>query len=252
MSLSLFKTLTIVIIFFLTLGTGFLPIRFAKKYSPILHYGDAFASGVFLGAAFIHLLPDAESSFASVCPSVHYPLAQLVCIITFLILFVLEKGIKNKSAQNSAFHNNNSTAYLLVFLLSIHSLIEGAAIGINTNIVDASLIFFAVIAHKGSESFALSANLNRYSLPIKTVKNIVIFFSFITPLGILFASLTNQLLSNHTGMATAAILNSIAAGTFLYIGITHVLEEKENTNHWYETTALALGITLMSVVAIWI
>lgn len=252
MSLLLFKIVAIILIFSLTLSTGFLPIRLAKKYSHILHYGDVFASGVFLSAALIHLLPDASISFNTVCNNCHYPLAELFCIATFLILLLIEKGMKSYCLHHNTFFHNHATPYLLILMLSIHSFIEGAAIGINADFAGAFLIFFAVIAHKGSESFALSSNLHRYSLPTKKIAKIMLLFSFITPLGILSASLSSQLINSTSGTLITAILNAVAAGTFLYIGATHIVEERKENNYFAEAAALIAGVALMSIVAIWV
>lgn len=76
----------------------------------------------------------------------------------------------------------------LVSLLGIHSLVEGGAIGANTNIFEALTIFFAVFAHKGSESFALAANLQRLGLATKNIRQIIAIFSLVTPIGIFIAS----------------------------------------------------------------
>jgi len=66
---------------------------------------------------------------------------------------------------------------MLAVILVIHSLIEGAALGVNATFSTASVIFVAIIAHKGSESFALAVILNRSQLSLKAVMITILIFA---------------------------------------------------------------------------
>lgn len=250
MYLIIFKVIAAASIFLLTLTAGLLPLKIAKDKTHLLGLGDAFASGIFLSAALLHLLPEADQVFHDVFGNnCHYPFAQLICITVFVLLLVMERSVITYGKYH--FSDNRSTApFLLVLLLSIHSLVEGAAIGTNINLVETSMIFFAVIAHKGSESFALAANLHRYSLSEKNIRKIMTIFSFITPLGIFIASLIMYALQTSSGNILGAIFNAITAGTFLYLGTEHMVEKTKSFDNPSEILALILGITLMALVAI--
>lgn len=281
MILITFKLIAVVSIFLLTLCAGLIPLRFAIKRNQLFHLGDAFASGIFLSAALIHLLPDAEVVFHKIYGSDSYPLAELYCIITFVFLLVIEHGAAiyskyrksnhshNHDAQYSPADSNNLalqqdmteqcgcgknifTPILLLLVLSIHSFVEGAAIGISPDFASALIIFIAVIVHKGSESLALASNLYRYALQLKHIGRLIILFSFMTPLGILLASLVNDTISGNTGLMLEAIFNAIAAGTFLYLGTVHIMKCEKSFENFNEIFALILGVILMSTVALWI
>src|SRR5690606_6074731 len=114
-------------------------------------FGEAFASGVFLGVAFLHLLPHASDIFATLLPSIHYPFAEAICVMSFLFFIFLER----LSLVNTAFKPTHNIPYIMSLILIIHALLEGATLGIEKQIAEASLIFIAIIAHKGSASFAL-------------------------------------------------------------------------------------------------
>lgn len=251
MHLITFKIVAATTIFLLTVIFGLLPSRIAKTKAHWLHLGDSFAGGVFLSAALLHLLPDANNQFREILSQDNsYPFAYLICIAAFICLLIMERGISAYDKSRKV-KNKNLSSFLLVLLLSIHSLAEGAAIGASNNLIETSMIFFAVIAHKGSESFALAVNLHRHLISITNIKKIILFFSLITPLGIFIASLVTYLLQTGSGSLLNAILNAITAGTFLYLGTEHILECDQPFEHHNEILALIVGIAMMAVIAIW-
>lgn len=283
MSLISFKIMAIISIFVLTLISGIIPLRFALKNTKFLHLGDAFAGGIFLSAGLLHLLPDAEKSFQQIYPNSPYPFAQLYCVIAFVFLLLLEKGFmiygnkrqKHNDTKNShdlhdlnhsnishnintncetlgcCQHKNLFTPIILLVVLSIHSFVEGLAIGISGNIIEAMIIFIAVIVHKGSESLALTNNLYRYKINIKHIVKLIALFSCMTPLGIFLASLINADVSSHFGYMLEALFNAFASGTFVYLGTIHIIECEKSFADLGEILALLFGITIMSVVALW-
>ena len=251
MHLITFKTVAATTIFLLTVIFGLLPSRIAKTRAHWLHLGDAFAGGVFLSAALLHLLPDANNRFREILSGDDvYPFAYLICIMAFICLLVMERGISayDKSRE---IKNKNLSSFLLVLLLSVHSLAEGAAIGAGSNLIETSMIFFAVIAHKGSESFALAVNLHRHLVSAANIKKIILLFALVTPLGIFIASLVAYLLQTGSGNLLEAILDAVTAGTFLYLGTEHMLECDQPFEHRSEILALMVGIAMMAVIAIW-
>jgi solute carrier family 39 (zinc transporter), member 1/2/3 len=250
MHLILLKVVAATSIFLLTLTTGLLPLKLAKNKAHLLCLGDAFASGVFLSAALLHLLPEADAGFRQIASS-GYPFAQLICIATFVFLLIMEHSVF--ACGKRFFPESKIVAPLmLVLLLGLHSLVEGAAIGTGTNIAETSMLFFAVIAHKGSESFALAVNLRRYELSTKNIRRIIALFSFITPLGIFIASLVMYTLHSNSGNTIESVFNSIAAGTFLYLGVEHLVDGKDTCKGFIEILALMAGVGLMALVAIWV
>lgn len=344
MSLLFYKSLAAISIFLLTLVAGLLPLRVALRNKQILHLGDAFAGGIFLSAALLHLLPDAEAGFTKLHSTAAglsgggggdaYPVAQLICAISFVLLLLMEKGLviygkyrtrifvngsdntsnnnasskhaeeggdAKQHAATTATSNNSShtlaerhqhdahsgicchdasctcmgsisenksnddkggkhssnkniiTPYLLLLILSVHSFIEGSAIGISGSLAGMLVIYLAVIAHKCSESLALTSNLYRYDIKIKHICWLIFVFSLLTPLGIFLASLVENMLHlAANGNLFEATFDAIAAGTFLYLGTVHIMECKKSFEDFGEITALILGITLMAVVALWV
>ena len=248
MYLFISKIVFAVSIFSLTLITGLIPLKIVKHNARLLSVSDAFARGIFLSTALLHLLPDAATKFCNTLICGSYPLAYLICITTFILLLIMERGIY--ICGKIHFSNSNVIApTFLVLLLTTHSLIEGAAVGINISFLEAAAIFLAVLAHKGSESFALSVNLHRFGMTAKTIRQVIIGFSLMTPLGIFIASST---WINNSIDILGPSFSAIAAGTFLYLGTEHIVEDKKSFEKPEEVIALILGITVMALVAVWV
>jgi zinc transporter ZupT len=256
--LIIFKALAAASIFLLSLIAGFLRLKIIKNTTPFLCLGEFFASGVFLSAALLHLLPEADGGFRQVLSGHYYPLAQLICIAVFILFLVMERGVFTLNSCNchchsSRFSNNkNVTPFFLIMLLTVHSLVEGAAIGISASLAEASILFFAIIAHKGSESFALAVKLRNCELSVKNIRQIITLFSLITPLGIFIASFVMQIMQTNSGTVFGSVFSAIAAGTFLYLGVESLVKEKKPFENFAEVMALVLGVVLMALVAIWI
>ena len=89
-------------------------------------------------------------------------------------------------------------------MLSIHSFLAGAALGTSTNAAVATVVFFAIVAHKWAASFALSLKLNQTSLRLATRLGAFAVFVALFPLGAAFRSLFLVVLG-YAVMAVVAI-----------------------------------------------
>ncbi|MDE4996881.1 ZIP family metal transporter, partial [Francisella tularensis subsp. holarctica] len=69
---------------------------------------------------------------------------------------------------------------------SIHSLFEGAALGLSEELSVARVIFLAIIAHKWAASFALAININKTWMNFISRFMLFTIFEIMTPLGIVF------------------------------------------------------------------
>lgn len=235
----------------LTLIAAFIPFKIAKHNSRFLSISDFLASGIFLGAGLLHLLPDAVNKFQTLHIDIEYPIAYVLCASAFLLFIVLEKGISIYGKVEIS-GNKIIAPIFLTFILSIHALVEGAAIGINSSFFETTAIFLAVFAHKGSESFALSANLHRLKISKSSISKIISIFALMTPIGIFIASSIMFISKSTTANLLEGIFSAVAAGTFLYLGTEHLFEEKTLKEQSSEVVALIAGTALMAIVAIWV
>jgi zinc transporter 1/2/3 len=167
----------------------------------------------------------------------------------FLLLLFLER----LSFSQTLLSPEHTIPYILATILIIHSLTEGAALGIG-NTAEAVVIFIAIIAHKGSASFALCVTLMRYNLPFKQIIFIIIFFSLMTPLGIGLGALISTFTKSGGGEFTTAAFNAFAAGTFLYISTLHHIrfhQRLDDAQGLLEFAFLTIGLVAMGMIAVW-
>jgi len=252
------KLLVSLVILFIALIFGLFPILIKTNgvTKKILTYGEAFAGGIFLGAGFIHLLPDAQHGLHSVFNS-SYPFAFVICAFTILGLRMIEEGtIKLLICRNEACQHVRLQpwlAYLLAILLSIHSVIAGVALGVETAWSTFIIIFIAIIAHKGSAAFALGVSMRKQELLRSTMIKLMLIFALMTPIGIMFGSVFANLLAINSGQLTAAIFNAITAGTFIYIAfhIARISEAEKCMPVLLRLSYFAFGLTIMTVIALY-
>lgn len=254
MSLFAYKSLAAFFIFLTTIIAVTYPIkaRARPKHHHFLDFGDAFASGIFLGAALFHMLPEARHAFHQTLNQIEYPLAELFCAVGFILLLFLER----LSLRSNNHKHQLTVPYLAAGTLIIHSLIEGAALGVNTELATASAMFIAIIVHKSSESFALSITLCRGNhVPTQQLFWIIGIFSLMTPIGIALGTSITPYLAFNTGQIAAAGFNAFAAGTFLYMSTLHHihhhqrLHEAESLSEFF---CLFAGLSLMGLIVFWV
>jgi zinc transporter 1/2/3 len=242
------KMLFALIILFVTIISGFYP--FWKKQQTMVfqsQIGEALAAGVFLGAGLIHMLGDSAAEFNAV--HVAYPLAGLLCGATFLFFLLLEHIGKDIYHHQGS---NNNFAILATIMLSIHSFLEGSALGVSGSILMSILIFLAIIGHKWAASFALAIQINKSNLSLKIGILLFTIFALMLPAGVIFGSLSRQYLTNYP--LIEPIFTALAAGTFLYLGTLHGLERAVLVKDCCKLQAFSfviIGFSLMALVAIY-
>ncbi|ABI45308.1 transporter ZIP family protein [Synechococcus sp. CC9311] len=133
----------IVVLVSLATGRPALRTKPSDLHKAALGFGEAFAAGIFLGAGLIHMLGDAQSAFDAA--NVNYPFAMVTCGAVMLLLLWIEH-LANQRSENPA-GNKKLVAFSAVLMLSIHSLLMGAAFGISTSVTLTIVIFIAVLAH---------------------------------------------------------------------------------------------------------
>lgn len=249
MTLIDYKIIAALIIFLISMAIAIYPLKRHRTLKPTESFeiGEALASGIFLGAAFFHMLPDAIQLFGKLYGPNTYPIPEVICVAGFLLLLFLERI----SLINTTLTSKNSIPYILALILIIHAVTEGAAMGIGTTFSETLMLFIAIVAHKGSESFALCVTLLKHQLPFRRIVLIVIFFSLMTPLGISLGTAIHQFSEDAL---IAGIFNAFAAGTFLYISTLHHIhfhQHSRDTQGLLEFASLVTGVSAMALIALW-
>ncbi|MCW8400100.1 ZIP family metal transporter [Legionella sp. PATHC038] len=238
-------------IFIVILIAGWYPFRKRIKDDQHIDFpvGETLATGVFLGAGLLHMLPEANSLFKKM--GYNYPFAFIITGAVFLIFLWFEHLGKELYHH----HNTKHPAFALLAwgMLSVHSIMLGAALGLaqyNSMII---MIFLAIITHKWAESFAIAVQLNKSTMSMNSSLFFFILFSFMTPLGIY--------LGWHFGHGVETkslfdpILMAASAGTFLYLGTLHGLERcvmVERCCNLKDFSFVIIGFSLMALVAAYV
>lgn len=221
----MFITTTLKLLFALSISAtilmaGWYPFKKRMRHGEHVDFplGETLATGVFLGAALLHMLPESNSLFIK--QGYSYPLAYLITGIVFLLFLWFEHIAKELYHHQEATHP--AFAILAWSMLSIHSLVVGTALGFSDDYPIMFMLFFAIITHKWAESFALAIQLNKSSLQPRFSMILFIIFMAMTPFGIYLGWLFGH------GAESTSILSPIliasSAGTFLYLGTLHGLE----------------------------
>jgi len=246
MSILVFKFVMACLIIATALAGGYFAFKIKESKKSALYYslGNTFAAGIFLGAGLIHMLPDAIEGFSSMIKS-DFPFAPFIASIGFLLILFIEKSMAGSNKHDS---------YVLIFILSIHSIIVGIALGTEMVITQSIIIAIAVLAHKGSAAFALGVSMLKNKIETTKITKLIAMFSVMTPFGIVIGVLLSHVLEGSAAQFSIAVFDALAAGTFLYIAIMDIFNEefKEKQYTYLKLLFSVLGLLLMALLAVWL
>ncbi|OQR79436.1 zinc transporter ZIP1-like [Tropilaelaps mercedesae] len=119
-------------------------------------------------------------------------------------------------------------AIVMVFALSLHSIFEGMAIGLQATTQQVVQLFGAIVVHKCVIAVTLGTNLVSSSTRLThcTIFSCLAVFASMAPIGIGIAIG----LDNAPEMVNG-VLQCVAAGTFVYITFFEVLPHELNSKH---------------------
>lgn len=267
-------------IFGIAIVGGMIPILVARQQASrrYLSLGNAFAGGIFLGVGLVHLLPEADEALRVV---VDYPLAPLLAAVGVGLLLLIDRVIlerrTSRLAQPGERTRSRLFAYILLIVLSAHSIIAGMALGLQPEAAAALIVMFGILFHKGSAAFALI--VTSYAAGNRKLWQTLGLFSVMTPLGIVLGTVTGEVLEGRAALIFEGSFNALAAGTFIYVAVMDVLDaemsrEQDRFAHWVRSSLdergeddvpmpeldrdrwlkfalVMIGIATMAVISIW-
>eukprot|EP01127_Copromyxa_protea_P005212 TRINITY_DN1511_c0_g1_i1.p2 TRINITY_DN1511_c0_g1~~TRINITY_DN1511_c0_g1_i1.p2 ORF type:complete len:239 (-),score=55.91 TRINITY_DN1511_c0_g1_i1:51-767(-) len=155
-------------------------------------------------------------------------------LVGIIIPFFVERILVTHSHSHSGFFKDDDEeaparstigVYLLMLMLSIHSFIEGIALGVQNNAAGTSTVLWAIVAHKFFAAFALGVSLVKGNVPVRQLIQIIVFFSLTTPVGAGLGLGLSSVLGNLQSLAAESV-KAIASGTFVYVALMEVLAEE--------------------------
>lgn len=223
-SLSLLSTLVSV--------TGLLTIRYFSRWgrrNSVLF--AAFAAGILISAAFLHLIPQALSRATAYGP--------LFIMAGYLLMYSLGLGFGRKG--HAAHEEQRAIAFIPIAGIAVHSLIDGfvysSAFSIDT--YTGIIAVSGLLLHEFPESIIAYVLLLRGGLSER--RAMVIAFlaaSVTTPLGMLISyPFIGQLTGEPLGWMLA-----ISAGVLVYVSASHLVPHVEHEKQKGSVRAFGLGI----------
>ncbi|KAF8367931.1 zipt-1, partial [Pristionchus pacificus] len=210
-------------------------------------------AGVFLGACLLDLLPDALEHFEKSGVEMSFPLAEasvgagflMVLTLEQVALFIQEKRFREHAidlhghshlveeedgdGEDSQSHHSPSEpppalpAIMLVLSLSLHSLFEGLSLAVIPEASKLLQVFGALFIHKSLIGLSLGVRLVGSTLRPLVVAACAFVFSVQVLIGGLGGIWLNHVFSGPAGVLTAACLQGIACGTFLFVTTMEIL-----------------------------
>lgn len=145
-------------------------------------------------------------------------------------------------------------AVMVVVALSLHSVMEGLALGLMHTNKDVWVLFAALSAHKLIIAFCMGMELLTVGVTRPAFFTSLTIFSIASPLGgmvgTLVISYTTQ--TNAVGVLVPTVLHGLSAGTLLYVTFCEILErERSNSeNQTVKLMGLLGGFLLMAVLQV--
>ncbi|XP_072269861.1 zinc transporter ZIP2 [Pyxicephalus adspersus] len=150
------------------------------------------------------------------------------------------------------YSNSSFRALILFSSLSIHSVFEGLAIGLQSNYSSALQIAIAVLIHKGIIVFSLSLKLIQSMTRPAWLITYIVTFSLMSPIGITIGIIVTLKKTTVVSLVQT-ILEGISSGTFVYVTFLEILPQELNSAErpLLKVFFIIIGFTIMAVIAIW-
>ena len=204
-----------------------------------LHLFIALAAGVFLGVAFLHILPRVSAS-----PMI---------LVGFLGVLLIERVLLSqheRSCGHGCGHEHAVIGYAAMIGLTIHSIADGLSLGVGMADPQLGLpVFIAIVSHKVIDGFSLGTVFRLAQFGTRRSILLLLLFSAVTPL----AALMPLAISSHLTALEIRIPVALAAGTFLYVATCDLVPEAfhDNRGRIGSFIALLAGIAFMFAMTWW-
>lgn len=224
------------IAFVTTLSGSLLPIfeeAWARKHIWRLL---AFGSGVLLGIAFLHLLPEAVALSGKS--------AGLALLITFVALFAAENVTMVHACEDFLTPPKSPLVPIgAMAALALHAGIDGMAIGVGLrqNAVLGGVISIGVILHKFADGLTLTSLLRAAGYSKTKGWILASLLALSTPIGAFLSFLGARLLSP----AVIGPVLGVAAGSFIYVGAADLLPRLHAAHDRFCVFFLIIGVTVV-------
>ncbi|MEM7310517.1 MAG: ZIP family metal transporter [Planctomycetota bacterium] len=249
-----------------------------------LHVALALSTGTFLGAVFLHLLPDVAGRAAATAhhgdvhaqtvaveapadhdhdhdhegaehaeaePSIGSPHGHgdptlWLCVLAGVLLVHTVEAVFLRTTEREEVSRHQSVGLMTLVGVSVHA--ASAGLGLSALEAGQSLetsFVVAFLTHKAFESFAMVNVFQLAHLPRARTVVVLALFALVTPA----CMLAGTPLLAEAGAATLDVVTALAAGTFLYVCVAELLPEvfHHPGDNLAKFTFLLAGVILSAV-----
>nr|XP_056721833.1 zinc transporter ZIP1-like [Euleptes europaea] len=214
--------------------------------------GSCAAGGVLLATCLLDVLPDSLADLREELRrqrlSLDFPMPELVVALGFLLVLVTEHVVLDCSEphgdeatlllsacpahpgleeQQAPRHPSRFRSLILTLALSLHSVFEGLAVGLQDTQSKVLHLAGAILLHKSVVAASLGLLLLQSRLPLRWLAAALGTFALMSPLGVGLG----MVVTHGPGSSTTArsMLQGMAAGTFMYITFLEILPQELNS-----------------------
>jgi zinc transporter ZupT len=240
--------MTIFIIAIATFVATLLGGLFALRFRDKLHLILGFSAGAVIAVAFFDLMPEAID-----LGSTHYNIPTITSIVAlgFIIYTILDRFIilhshNHDDEVDEKFRPKAKRGVLGAGSLSIHSFLDGVAIGLAFQVSSAVgvVVTIAVLVHDFSDGINTVNLISKNEGTRKEAFRWLIVDALAPVLGVI-STLFFSLSESALGIVLATF-----CGFFLYIGATDLLPESHHTHPTFWTTfmtVLGMGVLYIAI-----
>ena len=145
-------------------------------------------------------------------------------------------------------------SFMLLLALSLHTIFEGLAIGLQSTRQQVWTLFMAVSIHKVIIAFTMGIQfMTVYENKCRAIVFMVIF-SLMSPLGLgIGITVTSAVGSDFAVDVSSGILQGIATGTFVYVTFFEVLQKEVGQDHsLLKVLVVILGYALVTLILLFV
>ncbi|OCT69564.1 zinc transporter ZIP1 [Xenopus laevis] len=261
---------SLVTLLLLTIVSGLVPLfLFRHKGSTVtsgtrqrlLSLISCFSGGVFLSTCLLDLMPSYLASINDALQGLNitlqFPLQEFIMAMGFFLVLIMEQvamGYKDQAGYSEEtdallgspglVHSGVGMHHVhvdvnahsavrtmaLILSLSLHSAMEGVALGLQQGRGEVLKSCLALLVHKSIMSFSLILRLGQGRLHIRAMLVCLFFYSFMCPLGIgLGIAWAGQ--ADPVEQLTRSVLEGMATGAFLYVTFLEILPHELSSHH---------------------
>lgn len=209
-----------------------------------LHAALSLSTGAFLGAVFLHLLPDVARRAAT--RTEVDAIWLWAAVLAGVLLVHLIEAVFLRTMEQKDQRRHERVGWVTLVGVSVHAASAGLGLAaLQRDGAVAGALLSAFLLHKAFESFALANVLLLAHRSRRQVASLVSVFALVTPLFLL----AGDRLLDATGPGTLDTLAALATGTFLYVCVAELLPEvfHHRGDNLVKTLGLALGVGLAAL-----